>query len=133
MNPRLTIPLMVLVGSAVVFAPRPTGAGAQTAESPGDPVNGKAVYLRAGCYGCHGTVGQGGPGGRLAPNPIPATAFNQYVRKGKVRSPAEDRNWSGMPSYSAKFISNSELADVHAYLQSIPDPPPVANIPLLSD
>ena len=130
---RLTIPLLVLMGSAAVFAPHPIGAGAQTAESPGDPVNGKAVYLRAGCDGCHGTMGHGGPGGRLAPNPIPATAFNQYVRNGKVRDPAANRYWSGMPPYSVKFISDSELADVHAYLRSIPDPPPVESISLLND
>lgn len=88
--------------------------------------------MKAGCYACHGSMGQGGPGGRLAPNVIPNAIFTNYVRNGKA-NPGANRNWSGMPPFSTKFISDSELADMYAYLVSVPAPPPVKSVPLLND
>jgi hypothetical protein len=38
-----------------------------------------------------------------------------------------------MPPFSTKFISDSELADIYAYLASIKTPAPVKSIPLLND
>jgi len=37
-----------------------------------------------------------------------------------------------MPPYVSKVLSNAELADIRAYLASIPEPPPVKSIPLLN-
>jgi cytochrome c1 len=37
-----------------------------------------------------------------------------------------------MPPYTKKVASDQELGDIYAYLQSIPEPPPVKSIPLLS-
>jgi mono/diheme cytochrome c family protein len=37
-----------------------------------------------------------------------------------------------MPPYSEAVLSNEDLADIHAYLQSIPKPPDAKNIPLLN-
>lgn len=105
---------------------------AQNAAPAGNAANGKTVFIRAGCYACHGSMGQGGPGGRLAPNVIPNAIFTKYVRNGKA-NPGADRNWSGMPPFSNKFISDSDLADISAYLASIQTPPPVKSIPLLND
>lgn len=105
-------------------------ASAQTASAArGNAASGKAVYLKAGCHACHGTMGQGAPGPRLAPKPIAQAAFIGFVRSGKLNNPRANRNWSGMPPYSAKFISNTDLDDIYAYLASIPEPP--ASIPLL--
>lgn len=122
--------LIPMMAFTVLVLPTST-IGAQGHAPAGDPRNGKTVYLRVGCHRCHGTMGQGGFGGRLAPNTIPAPVFTIYVRKGK-RHPDDDPNWSGMPPYSEKFISDSELADIYAYLASIPPPAPVESIPLLS-
>lgn len=106
---------------------------AQNAAPTGNAANGKAVFVKAGCYACHGSMGQGGPGGRLAPKPIAAPIFTNYVRKGKVNNPAANRNWSGMPPFSEKFISDSELADIYAYLAGIAEPPAIKSIALLND
>jgi ubiquinol-cytochrome c reductase cytochrome c subunit len=97
-----------------------TGSSAQQAPA-GDAAKGKATFLRVGCYECHGTVGQGGTGPRLAPNPRTVESLTTYVRK-----PA------GMPAYSAKVLLDAELADIRAYLASLPAPPSVASIPLLN-
>jgi len=78
--------------------------------------------MRDGCYECHGTQGQGGTGPHLAPKPIALAALTAFVRKPS----------GGMPPYSAKVLSDAEVADIYAYLLTIPAPPPVQNIPLLS-
>ena len=94
---------------------------------------GKTAYMKAGCSACHGTVGHGGAAVRLAPRPLPATAFASFVRKGKRSNPRANPLWSGMPPYSAKFLSDTDITDIHAYLSSIRDPPAVTSVPLLSD
>jgi len=103
---------------------------AQTPASPaaGNAEKGKATYMKIGCYTCHGTMGQGGAGARLAPNPLALTAFMNFVRKGGPNHSF----LGGMPAYSSGSISDADLADIRAYLASIPAPPPVKSIPLLN-
>jgi mono/diheme cytochrome c family protein len=36
-----------------------------------------------------------------------------------------------MPPFSEKILSGEDLADIYAYLRSIPNPPAVNDIPLL--
>jgi len=91
--------------------------------SPGNVEKGKQIFLKDGCYSCHGYDGHGGVAPKLAPRPIPTVAFIAIVR----HPPA-----SAMPTYSPKVMSDAELTDVWTYLKSIPDPPPVKNIPLLN-
>ena len=90
--------------------------------------NGESVYLRVGCQACHGTVGHGGAAPRLAPNTLPLPGFTTWVRNGTP-------GWTvatGMPAFPADVVSDTDLADVRAYLASLPPPPPVADIPLLA-
>ena len=85
----------------------------------GDAANGKKLFTADGCWQCHGYDGHGGAGARIAPNPI---AFNNFQRY--VRQPAGE-----MPPYTRKVVSDKELADIYAFLQTIPAPP--KEIPLL--
>src|SRR5690242_7100526 len=89
------------------------------AQNGGNADNGKKLYFKNGCYECHGTVGQGGTGPHLAPRPLATAALTAYVRK----------PGGGMPPYSAKVMSDAEVADIRAYLATIPEPP--KQIPLL--
>jgi mono/diheme cytochrome c family protein len=99
-----------------------TTAFAQT--NTGDAVNGKRLLMRNGCYQCHGTVGQGGLAGpRLAQTRLAPAVFISYVRNPRP---------GNMPPYRSKVMTDQELADVYAYLQSVPPPVPLANIPLLN-
>jgi mono/diheme cytochrome c family protein len=99
-----------------------TLALAQT--KPGDSSNGKRIFLRNGCYQCHGTVGQGGLAGpRLAQTKLTIAGFT-----GAIRNPRP----SNMPPYRASVMTDQELADVFAYLQSVPPPVPLASIPILN-
>jgi mono/diheme cytochrome c family protein len=100
-----------------------TVALAQT--KPGDVANGKRIFIRNGCYQCHGTVGQGGlAGARLAQTKLTLAGFTAYVR-----NPAP----GSMPPFRAKVMSDQELADVYAYVQSVPPPVAPADIPILKD
>lgn len=87
--------------------------------------NGKAAFIQHGCWQCHGTTGQGSimtsGGKRLAPNPLPWEAFAGFVRSTN----------RAMPPYSEKILSDGDLADIYAYLQSVPKPQDVNAIPLL--
>jgi ubiquinol-cytochrome c reductase cytochrome c subunit len=84
---------------------------------------GKAAFVQHGCWQCHGYQGQGGVAGfKLAPDPIPFETLSTFVR-------TTNRN---MPSYREEILSNDDLADIYAYLQSIPKGPDPASIPLLN-
>jgi len=90
---------------------------------PGDANNGKKLWVKNNCYTCHGYDGHGGAGAKVAPKPIPFPAFMAIVR----HPPA-----STMPTFSEKVISDSDLRDIWAYLNSIPPAPAVKDIPLLN-
>jgi ubiquinol-cytochrome c reductase cytochrome c subunit len=93
------------------------------AQSSGDAGNGKKQFVKLGCYTCHGYQGQGGgAGAKLAPHPIATAALIAYVRH-----PA-----GTMPPFTAKVVSDEDLTDIHAYLASVPAPPPAKDIPLLN-
>jgi len=101
----------------------PNQGGAPAANAPaGNVENGKKIFSSYGCYQCHGFVGQGGAGARLAPRPISFAAFSKYVRQ-----PADQ-----MPPYTTKVVSDQELADIYAFLMTIPQPPAANSIPLLA-
>ena len=117
---------MLSADSAVAQAPttaaRPPAASARQAPPAGNAASGKVLYAKIGCYQCHSEQGQGGTQGpRLGPRPIPFQAFLRYVR-----TPTGE-----MPPYKAKVMSDRDVADVYAFLQALPPPPPLSTLPLL--
>jgi len=85
--------------------------------------DGAALFKKVGCYECHANEGQGGANGpRIGPNPIPFERFTAYVR-----NPAGD-----MPPYTARVLSDQDLAHIYAFLQARPQPKAVNSIPLLT-
>jgi len=119
----------MVVLAALASAPRlrprgqttPSAAKSDTAPNS-DVANGKKLFVNYGCYECHGRAAQGGVGPRLGPNPLPYAAFSAYVR-----------HPSGtMPPYTAKVATDQDLADIHAYLASLPASPKAKDVPLLN-
>jgi len=102
------------------------GDAAWSQSAPGDAANGKRVYLAAGCYTCHGRAGQGGamnyPAPPLAQTQLPVEALRAFVRSGP----------NDMPAYVEPQLSDKDIADIHAFLRSLPGRVPVKNIPLLN-
>src|SRR5439155_16152776 len=97
---------------------------AQAAVPAGDVAKGKASFERTGCWQCHGRQGQGGREGPRIASPVPMAwpALSRFVRTTK----------GDMPPYTERVLSDQELADVYAYLRSIPPAPDFRTIPLLN-
>jgi mono/diheme cytochrome c family protein len=99
-----------------------SGHGAYAASAD----KGRTAFIKFGCWQCHGTQGQGSVatsnGKVIAPDPMPYEGFSAFVRSTN----------RGMPPYSEKILPNDDLADIHAYLQSIPKPRDAKSIPLLN-
>jgi ubiquinol-cytochrome c reductase cytochrome c subunit len=113
----LAAALAVTMASPAAAAPAPTPPDRQAV------TRGQAAFTQLGCYQCHGYVGQGGmAGAALAPNPLPLSYYQAYVRNPRGQ----------MPPYSRAILSDPQLADIHAFLRSIPAGKPAEEIPLLS-
>jgi mono/diheme cytochrome c family protein len=96
---------------------------ASTDDLKGDADNGKKLFAAYGCYECHGRQGAGASTGpRIGPPAITLAAVLGYVR-----APTGQ-----MPPYTAKVVSDQDLADIYAYLKSFPLPQPAKDIPLLN-
>jgi mono/diheme cytochrome c family protein len=112
-----TIALVTIVLTGVV-------ALAQQATPANNADNGKRLYARDGCWECHGWAGQGGrDGARLADTALTTAQLTRYVRKPT----------GAMPAYIDKVMTDEELADIWAYLKSMPTPKAAKDIPLLND
>ena len=113
----LTATAIGLCGSTAVLA--------QDAPA-GDVANGKRIYLADGCFTCHGRSGQGGayngPAPILAHTALPFDGF-----KGQVRNPVND-----MPAFSDAVLSDKDIADIYAFVESLPGPRSAKDIPLLN-
>ncbi len=93
----------------------------------GDAANGKRIYLADKCYTCHGRSGQGGA--YNTPTPILAhTALPFEGFKGQIRNPIND-----MPAYSAAILSDQDIADLYAFVTSLPGPGSPKDFPLLNN
>lgn len=96
-------------------------AQAPAAAPAGNAQNGKELYLKYSCYACHGYDGHGGAGTRLVPMRMTADRFTAYVH-----------NPRQMPPYTTKVLSDAQLADIWAYVKSMPESPAAKDIPLLA-
>jgi ubiquinol-cytochrome c reductase cytochrome c subunit len=102
---------------------QPQAPQSSPAAPTGNAEAGKKLFVSYGCYQCHGREAQGSSstGPRLGPRPIAFTAFSRYVR----------RPTGQMPPYTTKVVSDADMADIYAYVQSRTPPPAVQSIPLL--
>jgi mono/diheme cytochrome c family protein len=91
-----------------------------------DAQKGKTAFVQHGCWQCHDFAGEGSVatsnGKVIARTQLPLDAFISFVR-----------NTNGqMPPYRAAVLSDEDLTDIYAYLQSLPQPKAAADIPLLN-
>jgi mono/diheme cytochrome c family protein len=116
----------ISITAAAVLTLSVVSALAQEAP-PGDAAGGKRIYLAVGCFLCHGRAGQGGafngPAPALAKTALPFDGF-----KMQLRNPSKD-----MPAYSEPVMSDREIADIYAFVQSLPGRREAKDIPLLNN
>ena len=91
----------------------------------GNAQNGNRIYTADGCYECHGRVGQGSVqtgAPRIGPPALTIDAFARYIH-----APT-----GNMPPYTGKVVSDQDLADIYAFLKSLPPAPQAKDVPLLN-
>ena len=119
-----TAGVLILEYSSAVAQERAAQPALDATAPAGSVDSGKKLFVSAGCALCHNGEGQGGgPGPRLAPNPN-MLAFKVFAQR--VREPI-----NSMPPYTTKVLSDQQLADIYAFLRTVPKPPDVSTIPLL--
>ena len=119
-----TAGVLILEHSDALAQERAAQPAAKPTAPAGSVDSGKKLFVSAGCALCHNGEGQGGgPGPRLAPNPN-MLAFEVFAQR--VRQPV-----NAMPPYTAKVLSDQQVADIYAFLRTVPRPPEVSTIPLL--
>ena len=125
----LAILLTLIVSVWATPASAQAPATAPNTAPQGNAENGKKLFVQHGCWTCHGYAAQGGDlnpnatGPRLSGRTEPWLAFSKYVRQPT----------GNMVPYTEKILPDKELADIFAWLRSIPPPPPVSSIPLLKE
>ena len=102
-----------------------TVARAQDAP-PGNAGIGQRLFIADGCYTCHGRSGQGGayngPAPILAKTALPFDGF-----KAQIRNPVND-----MPAFPAALLSDKDIADIYAFVRSLPGPRSTKDIAILN-
>ena len=117
----------IIAVTAALFAAGTGVARAQDAPR-GDAVEGKRLYMLDGCFTCHGRAGQGGrlngPAPVIAKTAMPFDGF-----KAQLRNPINE-----MPAYAEPVMSDQQIADVYAFVQSLPGALPGAkDMPIFKD
>jgi mono/diheme cytochrome c family protein len=126
---RKVLNLFGMIAMAATLCAGGMGGPAHAQDAPpGNAAEGKRLYMLDGCFTCHGRSGQGG---RLnGPAPIIAkTAMPFDGFKGQLRSPVNE-----MPAYAEPVMSDQQIADIYAFVQSLPGPLPGAkDMPIFKD
>ena len=124
----LQVPALALGGVtiAAVLALGVATFAARAQEPAGDPASGARIYVAVGCFTCHGRAGQGGAFNyatpALAKLQWPVEALRAFLRVGV----------NDMPAYAKEVLSDQQVADIHAFLRSLPGTRSPAEIPLLN-
>jgi mono/diheme cytochrome c family protein len=121
MNPILRVSVLVAVTLAAGAA-----ALAQSGQPSGDATRGKQLFTVNGCAYCHGTVGQGG-GGRTGGLRLAQMAIAYPAFLNQLRQPVDE-----MPPYVAAVLPDKDVADIFAFVASLPRPPDAKSIPILN-
>jgi mono/diheme cytochrome c family protein len=102
-------------------------AGQGAALADGDAQKGKVTFIKNGCWQCHDYNGQGSVatsnGKVIARTQLPVDAFISFVHTTN----------GAMPPFRPQVLSDVDLTDIYAYLQSLPEPKAVKDIPLLNN
>jgi mono/diheme cytochrome c family protein len=98
-------------------------AAAQDEAPRGNAANGAKLFVSLGCGACHGFEAQGSRDGPKL-NPPPAFPVTEL----QIRQPRDL-----MPPFREKILSAQGMADIYAYLLSLPKPADVSRVRLLQE
>jgi mono/diheme cytochrome c family protein len=122
---RMALAVLALVAWAVLTVSSVSAAPPSDDSSIAD---GKNLFNTVGCWSCHGFNGQGAMSRGIASGPhINARALPEAAFIHQLRTPS-----GVMPPYTADVLSDEQVRDIYRYLRSLPVPPGLKDIPLLS-
>jgi mono/diheme cytochrome c family protein len=107
--------------TAVVATQPPSPGVATTPTLPGapEPAVGQQLWPEKPCISCHGAQAEGNVGPKLAGTPLTFDEVLLRVRTGK----------GVMPAFTTAQISDAELQNIYAWLESLAPPPTVEPSP----
>jgi len=123
-GPPAFLALLLAAATTAAATASSTRTGQEPAALRGDATVGEQLYEDYTCYGCHGHTGETGRGPRLNPPRLRQGQFIAYLR-----NPPNPRR---MPPYRQADVSDQKLADIYAFIESLPSASPNAeDIPVL--
>lgn len=93
---------------------------AQSQSTDERSTQGRDLYQSFQCWQCHGYEAQGGAAARIAGTEYTYEAFARFVRHPNL-----------MPAYPPRLLSDEKLRLIYEFVRSIPEPPPIKDIPAL--
>ncbi len=97
----------IVVGPAVEFR----GLSPSVATGTDPVARGETLYVTSGCFGCHALAGRGGAVAKAI------AGADQKLLAQKIR-----QGTAGMPPFSTAGLTDAQLAEIGAYLRSLPIP-----------
>ena len=116
----MTLRMIVIAAGLIALTSGAVAAEDGNAKA-GNAMAGRQLFESKGCYSCHGFVGQGS---REGPRLTPPLAFPAFIAQ--LRTPR-----AIMPPYEPALVTDSQAADIHAYLAQLPKPPDPKTLKLL--
>jgi mono/diheme cytochrome c family protein len=115
----------LVISTAAICIPALHIARAQAPGAPpkadntpaGNVQNGKRIFEVQACSSCHGGEAQGVSNKEIAAPRIGPTRLSQRLFIGFMRNPT-----GKMPPYASSSVSDAELTDLYAFLQSLAPP-----------
>lgn len=102
-------PIPTATATAVPAPPTPTAVPPTATANTAQITQGRTVYTRQACSVCHGDQGQGVSAPALAGTRMTLEQVRQQIRNPKGE----------MPAYTAAQLSDSDIAAIYAFLQSL--------------
>lgn len=94
----------------------PAEAEASAVAVAGDVDHGKAVYA-TNCSGCHGANAEGGLGPAL--NDAASWSDSEFLTALRTGDSPAGKLKAPMPQFSESQLSDSDITDIHAFLQTL--------------
>ena len=142
---RIEWPVVLLAAVALIFPVRLAAGQAQVTGqvpavnlAPGDPANGRALYMAHQCWACHGYNGETGTrllqdNGTFVARLGTVSTFVDFLRAPRPNEAPPAQSSTSMPSYGVSPLPDQSAADLYAYIKTFkPTQPALKDIPLLN-
>ena len=101
--------LLGLAAASAAFVTLASSGAALAGDDDGNPVIGRAIFVRDNCYSCHGTFAQGAMGPNLR---------DESLNDDEVREVVLNGTFTGMPSFRG-LLGERDIAHLTEYFDTL--------------